>query len=505
MVGCLFYLASYAGLAQSSLFSKVIYDSQNNVQAYCCYKTLDNKFIIAGEENNNAFASKIDTTGAIIWSKTLGSNMGAFYSLVATRDSCFVLAGFAKNTGDTASDILCVKLNSSGDTVWTRMIDMGFQDKATSIRQTIDNGFILTGNSSGGKIAVVKLDGFGTLSWGKLYSVAGYENFGCGVSQTSDTGFIVTGYLESSTTYVQTMYLMKMTSTGIVSWMKTLNYPYSSMGYDVLAIPGWVITYLTVNTDIVLMNTSLSGNLSWSKSYTANSYQSASPSYKLHRTTEGGYFFVTGQPMGESMIRVDANGNLLSSWSLVSIPADVVEDGGDFFIVGNGPIIGTKQYQNSNPQVGVINADSSGSGSSCVSQGNVVASNYSATFANATCTSQTAGTVKYLSGPVISPTMTIMDGCVSILGGINELKPSISIHVFPNPNDGVFNITAGEAGQNEVQLVEVFNILGERIYVSSDPSVLLSPINIGRVQDGVYDVKVSFKTTTCSQQILICH
>jgi len=101
--------------------------------------------------------------------------------------------------------------------------------------------------------------------------------------------------------------------------------------------------------------------------------------------------------------------------------------------------------------------------------------------------------------------MTIMDGCVSILGGINELKPSISIHVFPNPNDGVFNITAGEAGQNEVQLVEVFNILGERIYVSSDPSVLLSPINIGRVQDGVYDVKVSFKTTTCSQQILICH
>jgi hypothetical protein len=91
------------------------------------------------------------------------------------------------------------------------------------------------------------------------------------------------------------------------------------------------------------------------------------------------------------------------------------------------------------------------------------------------------------------------------LGGINELRHSISINVFPNPNDGVFSIKVDEAGQNEVQLVEVYNMLGERVYASSEPSVLMSPINIGQVQDGVYDVKVTFKTTSCSQKILICH
>jgi hypothetical protein len=196
---------------------------------------------------------------------------------------------------------------------------------------------------------------------------------------------------------------------------------------------------------------------------------------------------------------------VLSSWSSVLIPTDVVEDGGDLFLVGNGPIIGTKQNQNSNPQVGVINADSSGNGSPCVSLGNVVASNYSATFAGITCTSQSAGTMKHLTGSVTNPTMYILDGCVSLLGGINELKPSISINVFPNPNDGVFSIKVDEAGQNEVQLVEVYNMLGERVYASSEPSVLMSPINIGQVQDGVYDVKVTFKTTSCSQKILICH
>jgi hypothetical protein len=510
MVWCLFFLASYAGFGQSSFFSKVIYDPYGGVQAYCIEKTMDHGFIIAGEKDNLAFVSKIDSTGSVLWSKTFGSNDGTFWCLTATRDSCFVLAGFADNPGDTASDLLCVKINSAGDTLWTRMIDMGYHEEVISIRQTLDNGYILTGDASGEKVVVVKLNASGNLSWGKLFSIANYSNVGCGADQTPDTGYIVTGFTENNINYPPVMYLMKLTSTGTVSWTKQKNDTsyINSWGYDVHVVQGGIMTlFYASNGGWTLMKTDLSGNVLWGKSYTANFFtQAGHPNFRLHQTSDAGYVFVTGNPFMGSMMKVDSTGNLLFSQSLVLNSADIVESySGVYSIVGNGPLWGEKQKQSFVPQVGVIKTDSSGSGSDCITPGDVSSYDYSASFSDVACTIQSAGTAKHLTGPVTNLTMSIVNGCVDRTGGINELKPSISINVFPNPNDGVFSITVDEGGQNEVQLVEVYNIPGERVYVSSDPSVLLSPINIGWVQEGVYNVKVSFKTTSCSQKILICH
>lgn len=504
---CLFYLASYSVLAQPTLYSKVMTDSQG-LQAYCVEKTMDHNLIIAGEKNSNAIVLKIDSSGSVLWSKTIGNSGGTFYSLTVTRDSCFVLAGFAYNQGDS-SDLFCVKINSAGDTLWTRMIDMGYEDEVISIRQTLDNGFILTGDASGEKIVVVKLDASGNLSWGKLFSVDNYKNFGCGVDQTADTGFIVTGYFRNNTNYDAIMYLMKLTSTGSVSWTKQLDIPYPnySMGFDARVVQGGIMNYLYVsNGGIILMKTDISGNVLWSKSYSAYPFKLAGASFRLHQTSDSGYVIVTGNPFSESTIKVDSVGNVQFSQSLVLISTDIIEsDDGDFLIIGNGPIIGTKQNQDYYTQIGIIRTDSSGTGLACTDLGDVTSTDYSASFSDVACTSQSAGTTRHLTAAVTNLTMSPSSGCIEVEGGINELKNRISINVFPNPTDGVFNITAGEAGKNEVQLVEVFNTLGERIYASSDPSKLLSPINIEWAQDGVYNVKVSFKTTSCFQKVLVCH
>ncbi|MGA3014712.1 MAG: T9SS type A sorting domain-containing protein [Bacteroidales bacterium] len=491
-VCCLFSLASYSGFAQISLFSKVIYDPQGAVQAYCVEKTMDHNFIIAGEENNNAFALKIDTTGSILWSKTIGNNGGTFYCLTVTRDSCFVLAGFAYNQGDTASELLCVKINSAGDTLWTRMIKMGFNDEVLSIRQTLDNGFILTGDASGEKIVVVKLDASGNLSWGKLFSVDNYKNLGRGADQTPDTGYIITGYTENSTNYVQTMYLMKLTSTGTVSWIKQLNYQNSSVGHDALVVNGGIMNYLTTsNEGMILIKTDFSGNVLWSKSYNAGyGYQLDPASFRLHQTSENGYIFVTGIPFSPSTIKVDSIGNVLFSFSLVLIPTDEVEFDEGAFIVGNGPIIGTKQKQNTNPQVGVIKTDTSGNGSTCVSLGEVVASDYSASFSDITCTSQSSGTAKHLIGPVTYPSMNILSGCVDFLGGVNEHKNPISINVFPIPNNGHFNVTITTASE-ETFSISIYNTLGVKIYEETKVEVngsIQKIIDLGPLPNGVYTI-----------------
>jgi len=388
------------------------------------------------------------------------------------------------------------------------MIDMGYHEEAISIRQTLDNGFILTGDASMEKIVVIKLNESGNLVWGKLISVGNYENIGCGADQTPDTGYIITGSREN-TNYQTVMYLMKLTSTGSVSWTKYLNVSSTySRGYDVHVVQGGIMTLFNAsNGGFILMKTDFSGNVLWSKSYNANSeYESIPSSFRLHQTSDNGYIFVTGDPFQESMMKVDSIGNLLFPRSLVLIPTDIVESyNGVYSMVGNGPIWGVKRDQPLVPQVGVIKSDSSGNGTECIQPDYGSSYDYSASFSDVTCTTQSAGTVKHLPGPVTSLTMSYIEGCVARMGGINEITHPLSINVYPNPCDGVFNIAIDEAGKNEIQLVEVFNTPGERIYASSNLSVLLSPINIGQVQDGVYSVKVSFKTTSCFQKLLVCH
>jgi hypothetical protein len=490
----------------------VIYNPTGNVgvQAYCIEKTRDHGLVIAGEKDDLAYAAKLDTSGSILWSKTFGSTYGTFWCITATRDSCFVMAGFADNPGDTATDLLCVKINSAGDTLWTRMIDMGYHEEAISIRQTLDNGFIITGDASGEKVVVIKLNASGNLSWGKLFSIYTYENIGCGVDQTADTGYIVTGYTENNSSTEPAMFLMKLTSTGTVSWTKQKNDTsyINSMGFDVHVVQGGIMNLLYASSGgWSLIKTDFSGNVLWGKSYSGNFWAfMGPPTFKLHQTSDGGYAFVTGNPFLGSMIQVDSSGNLVFSKSLVLNATDIVESySGVFSMVGNGPLWGEKKKQPLVPQVGVIKSDTSGSVSACIQEGNGTSTAYSASFSNVACTLQSAGTVKYLTGPVTNATMTVEDGCVDRTGGIHELNPSVSIHVFPNPNDGIFTVTVDETVKSELQLVEVFNIPGERIYTSSDPSVALAPINIGRVTDGVYTVKVTFRTMSCSQKILISH
>jgi hypothetical protein len=471
----------------------VIFDPNGDVQAYCVEKTMDHSLIIAGEKDNLAFASKIDTSGSVLWSKTFGSNDGTFWCLTATRDSCFVLAGFADNPGDTASDLLCVKINSAGDTLWTRVIDMGYHEEAISIRQTLDNGYILTGDASSGKGVVLKLNASGNLSWGKLFSIHTYENVGCGAEQTPDTGYIVTGYTENNANSEPMMYLMKLTSTGTVSWTKQKNDTsyINSVGYDVHVVQGGIMTlFYASNGGWTLMKTDLSGNVLWGKFYVANFYtQEGHPNFRLHETSDAGYVFVTGNPFLGSMMKVDSTGNLLFSKSLVLNATDIVESyTGVFSMVGNGPLFGEKKKQPFVLQIGVIKSDTSGSGSACIQEGDVTSAAYSASFSNVACTLQSAGTVRHLTGPVTNLTMTVADGCVDRTGGINELKPSISINVFPLPNNGQFNVIITTATK-ETFSISVYNTLAVKIYEESNvevPGLLQKIIDLRPLPNGVY-------------------
>src|SRR5690242_18917259 len=109
-------------------------------------KTSDNGFLIAGgttsfgSGSDDAMLLKTDATGAPVWSKVYGGT-GQEYFLTAaqTNDGGYIAAGTTQSFGAGGNDIFIVRTNSTGDTLWTRILGgAGFEEGACII-QTADS------------------------------------------------------------------------------------------------------------------------------------------------------------------------------------------------------------------------------------------------------------------------------------------------------------------------------------------------------------------------------
>jgi hypothetical protein len=510
--------ATLGVFAQQSTFSKVFYDPNGSVQAYSIVKTLDHHYMIAGEKGQKAFALKMDSAGNILWSKTFGNTNGAFYSLTMSHDSCSVFAGYLHNSLNSTTNIFCVKMNSNGDTLWTRLINMGSFAEGFSIKQTFDNGFILAGDSAGKKIIVVKLTANGSLTWGRIITGGYFENGAYGIDQTPDTGFIVTGYLRNYLPSEAAMFLMKLTPGGTVSWTKKLDNTGQSIsaGFNVKVIPGGIISLLSSSDlGLVIIKTDFSGNILWSNFYSPMFYPGPGlipvdemiP--RIHATSDNGFIVVFGDlHYDDGVIKTDADGRLQWEQSVSVGASDIVEshDGG-YIVIGNGPLTGVIMSGTDNPQVGVIKTDSLGNNETCVQSVNFGPSDSCLiNLQAASFISGSYGFITHVNAPVNVLTLSVDNGCVEMSGAVKEEnKNERFMSVFPNPTNGVFNVILKGISRNDLKSIELYNTLGELVYKSFDPGIIQTSINIGAEINGVYYLKVKSYQNVFYQKIVLNH
>ncbi len=487
--------------AQQPTFAK-IYNTPYPGQANAIVKTFDNKYILAGVESNEALVFKIDSTGHIIWKKKIGSsNNESFNSLISTRDSCYVIVGNIISTVDSSSDILCVKINTNGDTLWTKEIDMGHNDYALSVQQTNDNGYILSGYSSQNStplsvIVVVKLDAGGNLIWGKTYAGSNYDNFANSIKQMPDSGYIVTGFTDSLSTDFPSTYLMRLTATGDISWTKkqvitSSNY---TIGYDVIVSDSSLICFLAknnINNNSIIMKTDFGGNVLWCKKYNVSGYYyygNGLPPLKIHSISDSVFIFNSGQ----SFTKIDSSGNLLWSKSgQLALLVDVQENSDKGFISFGFPYILVKPYGNG--LITIIKSDSLGnsSGSNCNFWNSMPT--YSAFPINLSAVNFTSASTASIiaSHPVIScSSLTIYgDGCV--VGNIEESNSDKStFQVYPDPATDKITIGTLQKG-----FLEILNIQGQIIFQQSLQEEK-TDINVREFAKGIYILKLSNNNKT---------
>ncbi|HJM83672.1 MAG TPA: hypothetical protein QGI69_00185 [Candidatus Marinimicrobia bacterium] len=174
---------------------------------YFGQQTKDGGFIITGcidcESYSDLIIMKINELGDTLWTKTYGGyqdDMGAHG--IQTSDAGYIVTGQTSSYGNGVNDLWLIKTDASGDTLWTRLYGGSSLDEGSFVQQTSDNGYILTGINFSqvlpdyGDVWLVKTDSAGIKLWEKTFGGLGLD-WGRTVQQTSDGGYALTGWREN--------------------------------------------------------------------------------------------------------------------------------------------------------------------------------------------------------------------------------------------------------------------------------------------------------------------
>jgi len=297
-------------------------------------QTTDGGYVVAGYTNSygvgnrDVFIIKMDNTGNISWTRTVGGSGNDYgYSIIQTTDGGYVVAGNTNSYGAGNDDIYIIKLDNTGNVSWTRTVGGSLNDYSYSIVQTTDGGYVVAGNTGsygagGNDVYIIKLDNMGNVSWTR--TVGGSSNdYGSSIVQTTDGGFVVAGITNSYGAGNQDVYIIKLDNTGNVSWTRTVGGSDYDRGLSIVqtndggyVVAGYTGSYGAGNQDVYIIKLGNTGNVSWTRTVGGSSYEQGN---SIVQTTDGGYV-VAGVTLSYGagyydvyIIKLDNAGNV--SWT----------------------------------------------------------------------------------------------------------------------------------------------------------------------------------------------
>jgi len=264
----------------TELWSKTFGGSEDDY-GYSVEETSDGGFIITGltysygngGENADVYLVKTDMNGTELWSKTFGgSEYDLGYSVEETLDGGFIVAGYTYSYGNGGenADVYLVKTDMNGTELWSKTFGGSEYDLGYSVEETLDGGFIVAGytysyGNGGPDVYLLKTDMNGTELWSRTFGGTGID-LGSSVEETSDGGFIITGYTFSYGNGSADVYLLKTDMNGTELWSKTFGGSEGNIGYFVeeTSDGGFIVTGYTnidENYKVYLIKTDANGNL----------------------------------------------------------------------------------------------------------------------------------------------------------------------------------------------------------------------------------------------------
>jgi hypothetical protein len=195
-------------------------------------QTTDGGYIAAGCTDTygagdyDVYLVKTDANGLTLWSRTYGGPAGDLGLWIQqTADSGYIIAGVTESFGAGGVDVYLIKINSVGDTMWTRTYGGPRDDVGLAVQQTADDGYIVAGRTSSygaesSDVYIVRTDANGDTLWTRTYGGTGYD-IAASVQQAPDGGYIVAGSTQSFGAGNGDVWLIKTDASGDTMWNRT--------------------------------------------------------------------------------------------------------------------------------------------------------------------------------------------------------------------------------------------------------------------------------------------
>ena len=340
-----FHFSLFSALAQPSMQWAKCFGGKGNDVAQSMIQTYDGGYLIVGSTNSldgdvaglhdslgsraDYWLIKLDSNGILLWQKCIGgSDKDSATCLIQTKDSGYAICGYSwSDDGDVAgnnyhysADFWVVKLSSQDSIQWQKTYGGYQDDKAYSIIQTYEGGYMVAGNtmSPDGNVTgyhgatdywIIKLDSLGNLIWNKCYGGSGDET-AKSIVQTFDGGYIICGFTDSdngdvtglnkdnSGNNTYDIWIVKTDSAGEILWEKTYGGMQNDYGCAIIQTKdsGYAIfgtcdfgkndSGYYFYDDYCLIKIAGNGAIEWQQRYGGSNYDEAS---SMTQTNDGGF------------------------------------------------------------------------------------------------------------------------------------------------------------------------------------------------------------------------
>jgi len=259
------------------------FDWGKNEYGSCAVSTRDNGIVITGycttspyyDLSADAFILKINAQGKVLWCKTIGgTECDNMNGIIENKKGELIVAGSTSSFGSGLNDIYLAKLTAKGALVWTHTAGTPDEDIAYSITET-KNGFGICGFAGGFVPFVARYDTSGNPLWCKTISDNGSSGVYNSIIQTNDNGFALTGYTRTSRDGYDVL-TTKINSNGAGEWCITLGNSGDDKGYSLMqdkngdyVINGYAdYARNGYQQSLYLIKLSAAGILTWNKTIT---------------------------------------------------------------------------------------------------------------------------------------------------------------------------------------------------------------------------------------------
>jgi len=218
----LFYSTnSYSQITFQRTYGYGMMDMYSNIQ-----QTNDDGFIVSGTSMENFWITftgsvfKTQANGNISWGKNFNGVTIDLWPLPDYDDGCNYMINYVKQTSDNGyiltgqispaplslyvdySDVFLIKTNSSGGVVWSNHYGGTDSDVGNFVMQTSDGGYLVAGYTysfsakDSTNIYILKTNSTGIITWDKTFQISTVDGDVAVTAEEVSDGFIIGGYSE---------------------------------------------------------------------------------------------------------------------------------------------------------------------------------------------------------------------------------------------------------------------------------------------------------------------